>query len=107
MPSKLKKAKKDIGQAAIDELIRKYKGKHAKNRASEKVDFMEDAQPQYGILPIPALGALFYDWGITIVLVEEGGDNRGVVEPPQGATPLFYVQSPFTHRVNSLKSDEG
>jgi hypothetical protein len=29
MPSKAKKAKKEINQAAIDELIRKYKGKHA------------------------------------------------------------------------------
>lgn len=29
MPSKTKKAKKDINQAAIDELIRKHKGKHA------------------------------------------------------------------------------
>ena len=29
MPSKAKKAKKEISQAAIDELIRKHKGKHA------------------------------------------------------------------------------
>jgi hypothetical protein len=29
MPSKTKKAKKEISQAAIDELIRKHKGKHA------------------------------------------------------------------------------
>jgi hypothetical protein len=29
MPSKAKKAKKEISQAAIDDLIRKHKGKHA------------------------------------------------------------------------------